>query len=687
MSTRHEHKSVFTADNKDFKRKTKEVESRGQKMAKTLKKIGAAIGAVFVVKKIVQFTNEISKLGGELGDLSKQTGLSTDALQKYQYAAEKAGVPQNLLTGSLVRFQKRLGEAAHGSGILASRLSQMNPELLANMQNAENTNEAFRMYMDALNGISDEAERAAIAQAAFGAEGRRLVLMARGGTEAIDAMGKELEETGGILSKDLVEASEEYGDRMESMKMAIRGVKIMLADALMPIFEKVLTATQDFAKYVQENKERITKWAKGIGIAAGALGVAKVAMVALNVAMAANPIGIVITAVAGLTAAVVTLWKTSDKFRARVKYIWESVKYYFTFAKDYVTYVAEVWLDTFKTYFKAIAELAKVLWESIKAAFQRGKSPADIFREGLEGIKKDIENIGKDAGDKFKKSFYENSKPDYEKILADEGDAEKAGEKAGEEFAKGFNKGSGGVERNAPDVISGIADIDMKAGPLDIDTNSLRTMKDQAVSLEELKQKYAELTSGVDVYTQAVINNMLMSSTSIEEFMAKAESFGGFWDQASAAAVEFGQAMLASGQMGIDSMQDLARYAVSTAKKIIAAKIAEGVASAITETLKNTPVPFPFNVIIAGAAGAAAATLFNALIPNFAEGGAVSGPTLALVGEAAGISRTNPEYIGTAKQLSQMGQGSRGGMLTARVSRGDLLFILNEGESYNKRSF
>jgi len=641
MSTRHEHKSVFTADNKDFKQKAKQVESRGQKMAKTLKKIGAAIGATFAVKKIVQFTNEISKLGDELGDLSKQTGLSTDALQKYQYAAEKAGVPQNLLNSSLVRFQKRLGEAAHGSGILASRLGQMNPELLANMQNAENTNEAFRMYMDALNGISDEAERAAIAQAAFGAGGRRLVLMAQGGTEAIDAMGKELEETGGILSKDLVEASGEYGDRMESMKMAIRGVKIMLAEALMPIFEKVLTATQDFAKYVQENKERITKWAKGIGIAAGALGVAKVAMVALNVAMAANPIGIVITAVAGLTAAVVTLWKTSDKFRAGVKYIWESVKYYFTFAKDYVTYVAEVWLDTFKTYFRAIAELAKVLWESIKAAFQRGKSPADIFREGLEGIKKDIENIGKDAGDKFKKSFYENSKPDYKEILAGKGEAEKAGEKAGEEFAKGFNKGSGGVERTAPDVIDKKGDIQLGIKPVDTSTLDPVTLK-----LQEVK----------------------------EDFNA-----------AELASMAFADAMIASSQMGIDSMQDLARYAVSTAKKIIAAKIAEGVAGAIAETLENTSVPFPFNVIIAGAAGAAAAILFNALIPNFAEGGAVSGPTLALVGEAAGVSASNPEYIGTAEQIAQM-KGS-GDTLSVRMSRGDLIFFLNEGNDYMKNNF
>jgi len=51
-----------------------------------------------------------------------------------------------------------------------------------------------------------------------------------------------------------------------------------------------------------------------------------------------------------------------------------------------------------------------------------------------------------------------------------------------------------------------------------------------------------------------------------------------------------------------------------------------------------------------------AATTFGAMTKAgigvfMAEGGAVSGPTLGMLGEASNISRSNPEFIGTAAQL------------------------------------
>lgn len=66
---------------------------------------------------------------------------------------------------------------------------------------------------------------------------------------------------------------------------------------------------------------------------------------------------------------------------------------------------------------------------------------------------------------------------------------------------------------------------------------------------------------------------------------------------------------------------------------------------------------------IQAAIGAAIAATTTALaVPAFAEGGAVFGPTLALVGEHA--SRSNPEFIGHA---SQLGLGGNGGQQTIVV--------------------
>lgn len=58
----------------------------------------------------------------------------------------------------------------------------------------------------------------------------------------------------------------------------------------------------------------------------GAAEGASLAQAALNAVMAANPIGIVVTAIAALVAALVTAYKTNDEFRARVDATWDAIK-------------------------------------------------------------------------------------------------------------------------------------------------------------------------------------------------------------------------------------------------------------------------------------------------------------------------------------------------------------------------
>jgi hypothetical protein len=107
------------------------------------------------------------------------------------------------------------------------------------------------------------------------------------------------------------------------------------------------------------------------------------------------------------------------------------------------------------------------------------------------------------------------------------------------------------------------------------------------------------------------------------------------------------QAAVNYAQEGGTSFRELARAALSSAREVIGAKIREAVTFYAASALSK--VPFPFGIIAAGLAGAAAQVLFNKLIsalkiPAFGDGGYVAGPTLALIGEKG------PEYIVPANQ-------------------------------------
>lgn len=117
----------------------------------------------------------------------------------------------------------------------------------------------------------------------------------------------------------------------------------------------------------------------------------------------------------------------------------------------------------------------------------------------------------------------------------------------------------------------------------------------------------------------------------IDEAANRFENLKSIADMATEAFTRFGEEIMNAAVEGGASLRDLARIAVDTARKIIAAEIAEGVASAVKKALKT--VPFPFNIAAAAAAGGVAAALFNSLIPKFASGTNYAPGGLSLVGE------------------------------------------------------
>lgn len=145
------------------------------------------------------------------------------------------------------------------------------------------------------------------------------------------------------------------------------------------------------------------------------------------------------------------------------------------------------------------------------------------------------------------------------------------------------------------------------------------------------------------------------------------------------AAQVFGNSLSSTINEGIKSVGDFAKAVGNAARSAISAFIAEGVAAAVKNALASAP--FPLNIALAPVAGAAASALFNSLIPAFAEGGVVLGPTLGLVGEAG------PEAIIPLNQIDSV-LGGRGGspyIAEARISGDDLLILLRDAEERQNR--
>jgi TP901 family phage tail tape measure protein len=132
------------------------------------------------------------------------------------------------------------------------------------------------------------------------------------------------------------------------------------------------------------------------------------------------------------------------------------------------------------------------------------------------------------------------------------------------------------------------------------------------------------------------------------------------------------------------SLADMLKMQANAVRQQIQMYLAEAVAGQIAKIVAT--VPFPFNIAIAAGAGSLMGSLFNKLIPPFAEGGLVSGATLGIVGEGRGTSMVNPEVIAPLDKLKGMLNQGGSTEVFGRISGADILLSSDRARGNRQRT-
>lgn len=143
--------------------------------------------------------------------------------------------------------------------------------------------------------------------------------------------------------------------------------------------EKFLEKLGALLEFLPQIVQIFKDWAPLITGVAVVLGTLTAAQWLLNVAMNANPIMLIITLIAGLVTAIITLWNTNEDFRNAIIGIWEAVKSAFSTA-----------IEAIKGFFQSMVEKITTAWENIENAFN---TALNVIKTVMSTIKLTITNI------------------------------------------------------------------------------------------------------------------------------------------------------------------------------------------------------------------------------------------------------------------------------------------------------
>lgn len=186
---------------------------------------------------------DASKAGAAYADdmltLSTVTGMSTEQLQKYAYAADFVDTSLDTITGSLTKLTSSMNKARDGEGDAAAVFAELGIAVTDANGQLRSANDVFNEALDALGGITNATERDAKAMTLFGKSAKELNPLIAAGSTQLSKLGKEAEKTGAVLSGSSLKALGAQQDAMDRMEKKVEALKNRFAVKLAPAMTKV----------------------------------------------------------------------------------------------------------------------------------------------------------------------------------------------------------------------------------------------------------------------------------------------------------------------------------------------------------------------------------------------------------------------------------------------------------------
>jgi hypothetical protein len=184
-------------------------------------------------RALINYVDGLQKSAAALDTLAQTYGLTTDALQAYQYAALQSGQHTDAITDIFRRFNVALGEAQQGGKAQIDVLNRLGVTILDINGKAKTNTEVFTAFAQALLKLPEGAQRAQAEMVLLGKSGQDAnVILEKIANNSLPQLIDAATKAGVVLGEDDVKAMAKFETQAEILG---RQIDVLASKLYIPI--------------------------------------------------------------------------------------------------------------------------------------------------------------------------------------------------------------------------------------------------------------------------------------------------------------------------------------------------------------------------------------------------------------------------------------------------------------------
>lgn len=316
------------------------IATRAEAMGKKLSLISGAMAAFGLAAG--SLVNHTAAMAAEIDRQSQVANAGTDEFQRWAAGSKKVGIEQDKLADILKDVNDRVGDFLQtGGGPMADFFENIAPKVGVTAEQFKNLSgpQALQLYVSSLEKAGLSQQEMTFYLEAMASDATALIPLLRNGGAEMTRLGDAASASGAVMSSGLIASSQEFTDKMRELHEALGGVRNRLAEALLPLINKLMdtlmtvgipamdamvTKIENLITWFENLSDPVQQAALAIAAALGTGGPILLAVSVLATALAAlmTPTGAIGLLIAG-AALIIMYWEPISQFFGD---LWEGVK-------------------------------------------------------------------------------------------------------------------------------------------------------------------------------------------------------------------------------------------------------------------------------------------------------------------------------------------------------------------------